>query len=146
MKDEPDEKLIEKYNKIYKSKCELYKLLKGVGKSTKLGRFLHNDDDYYSINFGGAEVSSSLEYGHVRFTVCIEAPHKWREYEFDDDLEMILGLTKEIKIRFKEFQVKRGKNKFEYAKAKKKFAKEIFDKLATPFLNGKFIDSEMKIV
>lgn len=128
----------EKYRKIWDAKEELHKLIKRVSKSTKIGRQIHPEDDYLELDFGGGGLSSCLKHEHVRFCLLNKTTNQWAEFEFDRDLNMIIALTEEIKDRFKEFQTKRDKNKLNYIKAKKKFAKEIFDRPVTHIIDEKW--------
>lgn len=84
------------------------------------------------MDLGGGSLSSCGKYGQIRFF----PPAKTLvEFELDRDLDTILAVTDEIEKRFKEFQERKRKNMLEYVKAKKKFAKEIFDEPIKHIIN-----------
>lgn len=107
------------------AKGELYKLLKRVAKTAKIGR-KYIEDDAIGLDIGGGELYSSIKYEVVSFSPIESRP----EYDFDEleinDRAIIINLMEEIEKRYMEFQESRIKKKVEYLKAKKMFANIIF--------------------
>ena len=111
----------------YYAKLELHKLLKKIIKVTKLGRTHNPADDAIGLDLGEGELYSCFKYEQLFFSPIESEEYDPNELQIDDYF-IINALTKEIEKRYAGFMEKKIKNKNEFMKAKKKFAKEIFGK------------------
>ena len=90
------------YRELYDLKKKLHKLMKDIILTSSCGSIEEegiedSGPESLNLDFAGGELYSCLYYEQVRFS-----DNQGEEHEFDDDLNKIRGIFKELEARWKE--------------------------------------------
>ena len=90
------------YRELYNLKTKLHKLIRNIILATSSGSIEEegiedSGPESLSLDFAGGELYSCIYYEQVRFS-----DDRGKEYEFDDNLNEIRRIFKELELRWKE--------------------------------------------